>query len=845
MAIEKIYNGERGISVRTKINNLIDLISIPTKYRFVGTNARDLYFTTHPDELVDGVRVLVQDGDDYQLFEYVLANTEWLEITDIIVGPAGEDGAKGDKGDKGDPADGSEIINDEVISAEKTYSSEKIESKLSEDGFKDNGLYSQFEDSFKNLPKGMSYIYGYSEETGLPVLSNDNPIFVSFGEFAGYDYNVFCLLGSHDDDEGLWAYIENAGTEGKWFKLGCPDDADKLDAITDTGSGKIITDEERQMLGDFAFTDQIMKDNGIIRNIDASFKDVIEKGVTTLLGGWDDVSQLPDLEVKEASVVSFGVIGGGGNRLYILCNNHDGYFLFSKDGGYQRDWSKIVESRFDDAIGTSPRKTGDYNYQWTKEAMFSIEDPENLAFQQVVDSGISGLNLKPSQYVKTVETPIGSVLVLETKEMEEAISGKYSVGEELTMSGKTITDLGDCVNPKDGVNKQVMEGAIDNSFKTANSAALDAEQYMVDLRDLTRGAGYGSSTNQITYEGVGNDTLVQPNKSLGLLWFIHEKVNSTVGFLQVHESLLGDLVSSGVNIIPCIFTGLKAALGKSNQVSTVLLDENARWNCTGGAIQVMDDANTLPPPNSYYNKQGEPGMELDRANAFSGTYSFGSSAIVGARELRRGYVKNIDDFSARIEDNENSEFFVIKVTGGGGTFNVKKVFQYFPKEYERTVYSTTEFSIAFGLKVTDNRERIFALEEESEDVTPVEQPEDENGVIETINLKAKIKSSFSLTTNSSITKVLGYSADQVNVVTLGIILSANTTDSNNAFFGKVNHIEGTVFKKDGAFNFLKRSSSGDNISADVSVNLMGNEIQVVLSNATCDLKISTEASVIR
>ena len=804
-------------------------LNVPDDHRFGTTEERDDAIPT-PEE---GEQCTIESSiPQYHLLQEYRTD-EWVDITYLIEGPPGADG------------DPTQLIDDENVSEDKTFSSSKIDNDIRENGFKDNGLYSQFEDSFKNLPKGMSYIYGYSEETGLPVLSNDNPIFVNFGEFAGYDYNVFCLLGSHDDDEGLWAYIENAGTEGKWFKLGCPDDADKLDAITDTGSGKIITDDERQMLGDFAFTDQIMKDNGIIRGIDEDYQNVIEKGVTTLLGGWDDVSQLPDLEVKEASFVSFGVIGGGGNRLYILCNNHDGYYLSSKDGGYERQWSKIVESSYGNELGTVPRNIGELKIAWTKEAMFSTEEPEALGTQEVIDAAISGLNLRPSKYVKVVESPIGSILVLDADIIEQEISSKYTQGEVLSMSGKKITDVGDCSDDNDVANKRVVEETVENSFKLANNPVLDAQQYIVDFRDLTKSSGYGKD-NLITYEGVNDNTLVQPDKSLGSLFFLHEKIDSTVGFLMVHESVLGDLVDSSTNSIPCVFTGQKAALGKSNQRSTDLLDSDAIWNCLGRGISNTDDANSLPPPNLYYDKEGTPGGTSDPDKAFTATYSYGSSAIVGERELRRGYVRNVDNNSAYFESHESSEFFIIRVTAGGGTFNVKKLFQYFPKEYLDTVYSTSDFSIAFGLKVTDNRRRILALEEsEDDEVTPVEQEPDSNGVVETIRLKSRVQSFSSL--NSGENKVLdiGYLAEQVRLVSLSVTISAATTDTSSDDYGKVSHIEGVLFKKDGSFSFMKRSVSGDELNLGIVATMNGGSLSINLSDASCDLNITAEAIVRR
>ena len=557
------------------------------------------------------------------------------------------------------------------ISASITEKTADINVDLSKNGFKDNGIYAQFDEEFTTLPKGTAYIYGYTEQTGLPILSDSNPLFVNFGTFAGYDYNFMSLLGSHNDDEGLWAYVANAGAEGKWFKLGCPNDTTKLDSITDTGSGQIITDEERQMLGNFALTEQVMKDNGIIRGIDADFKDVIEKGVTTLLGGWDDISKLPDIEVKEASIVDFGVIGGGGNRLYILCNNHDGYFLFSKDGGYEREWSKIVESRPNDAVGTSPRKTGDYDYQWTKEAMFSVEAPESLTLQNVKDSAISALNIKPSIYTSTVQSQLGNILVLESQGIEEDIKER-TTNEDVKSIVESNND--EIITPNPGSQFQLI--------------------------DSTKSGGYGKN-NSVTYfqpqEGTQSSFLLS-KLDYGSAWAIHESVDSVKLNLILHESLVEQIYGrdlTGVNELTMLFTGdARGRLGKANQTA----DQQFIINWNGELIPANNSANEINP--SEWVASDDSVTETWSNSVKTVCYSNGMLANRGSAMLRRGdvvytnsnaltdvplvetpkystpAVSDSGESSHLVFDN-SSEFFVMPIIAGGGTFNVMKLFQLF------------------------------------------------------------------------------------------------------------------------------------------------------------------------
>ncbi|MEL7477285.1 MAG: hypothetical protein AAGJ17_00120 [Pseudomonadota bacterium] len=161
-----------------------------------------------------------------------------------------------------DEGGASGFIDDSTVSTDKTYSSNKIESRIEADGFPNDG-YIILNESYKTLKKGATYIYGRDDDLSeLPKLNSRQLNIINFGDIYNDRQNLF-LLASPDDDDGIWCWCRVAGVlVGKWFRIGSYNDMLKLDAITNTGSGEIMTTAERTKLAGLSFytdEDQLME----------------------------------------------------------------------------------------------------------------------------------------------------------------------------------------------------------------------------------------------------------------------------------------------------------------------------------------------------------------------------------------------------------------------------------------------------------------------------------------------------------------------------------------------------------------------------------------------------------
>ena len=222
------------------------------------------------------------------------------------------------------------------------------------------------------------------------------------------------------------------------------------------------------------------------------------------------------------------------------------------------------------------------------------------------------------------------------------------------------------------------------------------------LTDSSKTASYGNANKQVTYFapniGTQSDFLLT-KLDYGKVFAIHEQINTTKLIMFIHESLVAEIYNrdlTGVNELTMLFTGnSRGRLGKANQTSATQFAIN--WN--GELIPATDDPNQLNP--EHWVSTDDSVTENWSNNVKSVCYSSGILANRGSAMLKRGdviyskpdsvthddselleipkYNNVLGDSgeTATITYNNDSEFFVMPIIAGGGTFNVMKLFQLF------------------------------------------------------------------------------------------------------------------------------------------------------------------------
>ena len=223
------------------------------------------------------------------------------------------------------------------------------------------------------------------------------------------------------------------------------------------------------------------------------------------------------------------------------------------------------------------------------------------------------------------------------------------------------------------------------------------------LIDPEKTASYGNANKNVTYfapsVGTQSETLLS-KLDYGKVFAIHEEVNTTKLIMFIHESLVAEIYNrdlTDVNELTMLFTGnSRGRLGKSNQTAAAQFAIN--WN--GELIPADDDPNEPNP--THWVAPDDSVTETWSNSVKSVCYSSGVLANRGSAMLKRGDViyskpdsvthdddaiteipkhisRTLSDSgeTATIVYDDNSEFFVMPIIAGGGTFNVMKLFQLF------------------------------------------------------------------------------------------------------------------------------------------------------------------------
>ena len=261
--------------------------------------------------------------------------------------------------------------------------------------------------------------------------------------------------------------------------------------------------------------------------------------------------------------------------------------------------------------------------------------------------------------------------------------------------------------------------------------------------EKTFGNGYGKN-NTITYFSIYKDEVIVLDPDQAKAFFIHERQNTTHGWLAIHVTVLKKLfplLKDDANSVRISPNNVNVALGKFN--STAPAGEN-QWNLGARAVHEDEDPNN-PTPSTWIKEDGSP--TTNKSEAAKATFSSGKCLLPeGKTEAQRGTLmltdpnnvlksRGDDAVGAEIELIENlngvgvsgeneggvvvftaddsSPWFMLKCTAGGGTFNDHKVFMVFQTNADvlgAVFRFALDLDIVKGLLNENRDNRILALE---------------------------------------------------------------------------------------------------------------------------------------
>ena len=209
------------------------------------------------------------------------------------------------------------------------------------------------------------------------------------------------------------------------------------------------------------------------------------------------------------------------------------------------------------------------------------------------------------------------------------------------------------------------------------------------LIDSDKSGGYGDN-GSLTYYGPnyggGQAEMLLGHLDNSKSYFVHEAVNESKGFALLHESYVSQIynkdVSEASELTMIFGTKARGRYGKSGQT----VPEGMLINWNGDYIPDTEDPNDLNPLK-WIATDGTVTETWSKSGIKTPCYSVGVLANDGSAELRRGDVicENTDGVkTSRFVADNNSEFFVIPIRTGGGTFNDIKIFALFMSRYYQT-----------------------------------------------------------------------------------------------------------------------------------------------------------------
>lgn len=238
---------------------------------------------------------------------------------------------------------------------------------------------------------------------------------------------------------------------------------------------------------------------------------------------------------------------------------------------------------------------------------------------------------------------------------------------------------------------QIMDSA--STFITPEETALLIEENndeiitpnqgtQFQLVDSDKSSGYGDN-GSITYYGPsysdGQSSKLVNNLDNSKSYFVHRETGSTHGFAMLHESYVSQIYNqdlTGISELTMLFgPEARGRYAKSNQVTPAGMVLN--WN--GEYLPDTEDPNNLNP-SSWIDLAGNVTQEWSSTGIKTACYSSGLLVNDGSALLQRGDVFCHDNSGVKTSTfiaDSDSEFFVIPIKVGGGTFNDLKIFPLF------------------------------------------------------------------------------------------------------------------------------------------------------------------------
>ena len=355
-------------------------------------------------------------------------------------------------------------------------------------------------------------------------------------------------------------------------------------------------------------------------------------------------------------------------------------------------------------------------------------------------------------------------------------------------------------------NAIINESEVSSLIESNNDEIITpAQGTQFQLIDDDKSSGYGDN-GEITYYPVDysngqSNTLInhlENSKS----YFVHNKTGVSKGFAILHQSYVSQIYNrdlNGVSELTMIF-GVKSRgrLCKNNQTTP----EGMVLNWNGEYLPDTENPNELNP-SSWIDLNGNVTTDWSSTGVKTACYSIGLLANNGSALLQRGDVfcdnKNGVKSSYFVKDI-NSEFFVIPINTGGGTFNDLKLFplfmsRFYKSQYEWDSYTFENSSDAIGTLLQISYESAI---ENTNDVLDIQNElTDKASVINLSNYQKPKKNNF--INNSTVT--VEYPLDlegnkyRPNSIKVGILDVDNVLNdlelqvqSNDVYNGMYNNI---------------------------------------------------------